>query len=413
MERIDDEHINEIRRFLIQSREELERLVPLVRKYFKWNKLPEPKEANVYAVDGSRMAKRLSGAIIYAVSAAGIGERLYYWNDIGTLFPYSNADDRIRIHMDTLEKRMGAMVSELGGELVLMDGTLSGALIRPPTYIESTTRKIYSKHGDTLLDASLDFLDLLDREWKVWRKQMKEEGVVSGPSLISRGRGGKDVFRILMEMSPSVKKSLWWVKDREDLIILFEYLEYLHALDRLFGGRTAAVAKTFYKSDVIGTVVEREGIKKAPIMVDTPVVASLSESPGYLPFNYRSGIKEAFPEFVISLMRHGKFQNLREILEVDEGNLVRARIQPAYVRFAEGGLIYLLEVPEKQDFERTLAEILSVAEDEYVIPLEYAHHSVVIKKKEFDAYVNAVLSALVGEDERFLSFLRYGREPLE
>jgi len=48
-----------------------------------------------------------------------------------------------------------------------------------------------------------------------------------------------------------------------------------------------------------------------------------------------------------------------------------------------------------------------------VIPLEYAHHSVVIKKREFDAYVDAILSAIVGEDESYLNFLRYGREPLE
>jgi len=105
--------------------------------------------------------KRLSGAIIYAVSASAVGDDIYYWNDIGALFPYSNADDRIRVHMDTLEKRMGALVSE-ESDLVLMDGTISGALIRPPSYANSTTNQLYERHGRTLLEASLDFLDALN-----------------------------------------------------------------------------------------------------------------------------------------------------------------------------------------------------------------------------------------------------------
>jgi len=203
------------------------------------------------------------------------------------------------------------------------------------------------------------------------------------------------------------------VVDAENLIVLFEYLEYLHALDRLLGNEIASIAKTFYRSDVIGTVAEREKLKKVPIMVDTPVVASLTDRSGYLRFSSKVGKKEALAQLILDLMEHGFFENLREILVLDGRKIEGARINPAYVRFADGGLIYLLEVPEGQDFEETLAKILSVAEDEYVIPLEYAHHSVVIKKREFDAYVDAILSAIVGEDEAYLNFLRYGREPLE
>ncbi|WP_297419034.1 DNA double-strand break repair nuclease NurA [Thermococcus sp.] len=412
MERIDDRHIEEIRHFLEESRGELERLVPLVRKHYRWGNLPEPEKASVYAVDGSRMARRLSGAIIYAVSASAVGDDIYYWNDIGTLFPYSNADDRIRIHMDTLEKRVGALAAETS-DLVLMDGTISGAIIRPPHYANSTTRKLYTAHGRNLLEASLDFLEALDLKWREWRREFKK-GIVSGPSLLARGREGKSVFQVLMEKgSKSLKRNLWWVADTENLIVLFEYLEYLHALDKLLGGEIASVAKTFYRSDIIQTVAEREKLKKVPIMVDTPVVASLTDRKGYLRFSSKVGSKEALAQMILDLMEHGFFKNLRDILVLNGRKIEGARIRPAYVRFADGGLIYLLEVPEKQDFEETLAKILSVAEDEYVIPLEYAHHSVVIKKKEFDAYVNAVLSALVGEDERFLDFLRYGREPLE
>jgi len=186
-----------------------------------------------------------------------------------------------------------------------------------------------------------------------------------------------------------------------------------------------AVAKTFYKNEVVKRTfkAERDSIKAklggrellnvAEMVVDTPVVSALSDKGGYLRFNYSEGPKRALPKLVIDIMREGKLENLRETLILDGQDVLGARITPAYVRFTDGGLIYLLEVPEKQDFEETLAKILSVAEDEYVIPLEYAHHSVVIKKREFDAYVNSILSALVSEDEKFLGFLRYGREPLE
>ncbi len=412
MERIDDRHIEEIKRFLQRSKKELERLVPLVEKHYRWENLPEPKTAGVYAVDGSRMAKRLSGAIIYAVSASAVGEDIYYWNDIGTLFPYSNADDRIRVHMDILEKRMGALVGEMS-ELVLMDGTISGALIRPPSYANSTTKQLYEKHGRTLLEASIDFLDALNLKWLEWRKNLKE-GVISGPSLLARGRKGRDVFQILIENgSNSLKKNLWWVADTENIIILFEYLEYLHALDRLLNCEIASIAKTFYRSDIIKTVADKENLKSVPIMVDTPVVASLTDKSGYLRFTSSTGSKEALAQLIFDLMEHGFFENLREILVFDGRKIKGVKLNTAYVRFADGGLIYLLEIPERQDFEETLSKILSVSEDEYVVPLEYAHHAVVIKKPEFEAYVNAILSALVSEDERFLSFLRYGREPLE
>ncbi|WP_297487759.1 DNA double-strand break repair nuclease NurA [Thermococcus sp.] len=416
MERISDAHVEGIRRFLEKGIEEVEKLRDGVRRHFRWEGLPSPSPGNVYAVDGSRMMKRLSGAVIYAVSASAVGERLYYWNDIGMVFPYKNVDERVRIHMDILEKRMGAISGELGADLVLMDGTISSALITPPTYASSTTRELYSKHGRVLVDAALDFLDFLDGQWASWKRELEEKEVLNGFSLPSRGWAGKEIFSVLMENGArSIKGSWWWVKDREDLIVLFEYLEYLHALDKLLGGQIAAVAKTFYKTDVVKKVKELEPriLGGSPTIIDTPVVASLTDESGYLRFSYIEKPKGGLPKLVVELMDHGKFQNLREGLVLDGGEIKGTRIKPAYVRFVKGGLIYLLEVPAWQDFDETLSKILSVAEDEYVIPLEYAHHSVVIKKREFDSYVSAVLSALVGENERFLSFLRYGREPLE
>jgi len=130
------------------------------------------------------------------------------------------------------------------------------------------------------------------------------------------------------------------VVDAENLIVLFEYLEYLHALDRLLAGEIASIAKTFYRSDVIGTVAEREKLKRVPIMVDTPVVASLTDRSGYLRFSSKVGKKEALAQLILDLMEHGFFENLREILVLDGRKIEGARIRPAYVRFLPMGGSY-------------------------------------------------------------------------
>jgi len=426
LERISDAHISAIREFLEKGKRVIEAMREAVLRHYSWEELPEPAEGNVYAVDGSRMTRRLTGAIIYAVSSVAIGEDLYYWNDIGMLYPYSNVEDRVRIHMDILEKRIGAMAYELGGDLVLMDGTLRSALIKPPTYADSTTKELYTKHGGKLLETALDFLEFLEKQWRSWKGELRERGFISSPSLPSRGVGGKDIFTLLMEnRSKPILESLWWTTDMEELVVLFEYLEYLHALDKLFGCEVGAIAKTFYKREVVERAyrLEFEGLKRklksrellnvAGMIVDTPVVSSLTSRRGYLKFSYSQGPKKAISNLVVDLMKEGALENLREILVLDGNDILGARIRPAYVRFTDGGLLYLLEVPEGQDFEETLSKIVALAEDEYVLPLEYAHHSVVIKKNEFDAYVNSILSNLIGEDEGYLDFLRYGREPLE
>jgi len=426
LERISDAHLEAIRNFLKRGTKVLDVMREAVLKHYRWNDLPNPVRGNVYGVDGSRMSRRLTGAIIYAVSSYAFGRDPYWWTDIGVLYPYSNAEDRVRVHMEILEKRIGAMAYELGGELILMDGTLSGALVRPPTYADSTTRELYNQHGKKLFETAVDFLQFLDKWWERWRRELKKTKFISSPSLLSRGLGDKDIFTLLMEnRSKPILQSLWWISDVEDLIVLFEYLEYLHALDRLFGCETGAIAKTFYKREVVGKTyeMEKENLKKklgsrellnvASMIVDTPVVSTLTFRRGYLKFDYAKGPKSAISHLVVDLMREEFFQNLRDILVLEENKILGVKIKPAYVRFADGGLVYLLEVPEGQDFEETLAKIVAVAGDEYIIPLEMAHKSVVITLGEFTGYVNSILSSLVGEDESYLNFLRYGREPLE
>ena len=412
MERISDVHLNAVREYLERQLETIGELRELVAEKYRWLPFPEPQRGSVYAVDGSRMMKRLSGAIIYAVSAAGIGENMYHWHEIGLVSPYKHVDERVRIHMEILEKRMGAMLGDMGADLILIDGTLSGSIIRPPSYIGLNTDRLYEKHKDNLYMIALGFLRLLERKWEEWRKQLENEGLINFPTLLSRGEGEKKIFEVLAEEGVSEAKGDWWKEDEEDIVILLEYLEFLHALDRLFAHNVASIAKTFYRDDIVRSVSKERVIP----MLDAPILDALSPAKGYVPFQPQEQ-KEKTPTLLVDdLMDAGYFNNLLKVVDrkINGGKRTYSeRISPFYIRFVEGGVIYLLEMPRDQDPLKTISLILSVSEDEYVVPLEYAHHAVVIKKPEFEAYVNAILSALVSEDERFLSFLRYGREPLE
>jgi len=412
LERISDIHLDAVRKYLRKQLETIGELRDLVAQRYSWLPFPEPVKGSVYAVDGSRMMKRLSGAIIYAVSAAGIGENMYHWHEIGLVSPYKHVDERVRIHMEILEKRMGAMLGEMGADLILIDGTLSGSIIRPPTYIGSNTDKLYDKHKDNLYALSNGFLKLLDRKWDEWKERLESEGIINFPTLLSRGEGGKNIFEVLAEEGVSEARGDWWKEDEEDIVIFLEYLELLHALDRLFAHNVASIAKTFYRDDIVRSVSKERIIP----MLDAPVLDALSPDRGYVPFQPQKEGEKTPTLIIDDLMDAGHFRNLLKVVDrkINGGKKTYSeKINPFYIRFVEGGVVYLLEIPGHQDPVRTIALILSVSEDEYVVPLEYAHHAVVIKKPEFEAYVNAILSALVSEDERFLSFLRYGREPLE
>ena len=412
MERISDVHLDAVRSYLLKQLKTIEKLRELVGERYTWHDFPEPKEGRVYGVDGSRMMKRLSGAIVYAVSSAGIGENMYHWHEIGLVSPYKHVDERVRIHMEILEKRMGAMLGEMGADLILIDGTLSGSVIRPPSYINSTTNDLYNKHGKRLLNVASGFLNVLSERWDSWKEKLQEEGVINFPTLLSRGERGKNLFQVLGEEGVEEAKNGWWKKDEEDITILFEYLELLHSLDKLFNHRVASIAKTFYRDDVVRSVLKEQIVP----MLDAPVLDALSSKRGYVPFQPVEKKEKSLTLFIDDLIDEGHFGNLLKVVDRKVNGDKRTyleKIFPFYIRFVDGGIIYLLEVPAYQNPEETISLILSVSEDEYVVPLEYAHHAVVIKKPEFEAYVNAILSALVSEDERFLSFLRYGREPLE
>lgn len=402
MPRISESHLEEVKCYLDSQLERIGTLKKLVlERGYSWKEFPQPKRGKVYAVDGSRMIKRLSGAIIYAVSSVAIGEDLLQWHEIGLVSPYKHVDERIRLHMETLESRIGAMTREIkGADLILMDGTLSGSIARPPAYINGTSKELYEGNRMDFLDTVRAFLELLEAEWVEWKEELEKGALINHSTIIARRR---DLFEYLKERTSFIESIEKDPTHRENLVIFLEYVEYLHALDRLLEGRVAFIAKTFYTDDVVKSATA--GIA---LMPDVPILDAISKKGGYFPFEYyRASMKWSLPEPIKELQRDGYLHNIAKLFKEDP---VRV-ITPAYVRFVNGGVVYLLETLNLD--KDVLGLILGVSEDEYVIPLEYAHHSVVIKKQEFDTYVDSIVNALVGEDERYLSFLRYGREPLE
>ncbi|GEM_PF-581535 len=420
MSRFSDSHLIKVKDYLDYQLSKIDKLSKLIRKYYSWKPLPQEKEGIIYAVDGSRMMKRLSGAIVYAVSAVAIGRTFKQWHEIGVVSPYKYVDERMRIHMELLEKRIGAIVAEQDkADLILMDGTLSGALIRPPGYIEEIRREKqtwYDKHADDLKNITEVFLEYLEEHWESLKGELFKEEFILANTLLSRDRNIIEKIKSECQDNALLKTIENNTGDRENLIIYLEYVEYLHALDKLLNYDIAYIAKTFYTNDILRDVEIREknDLERDGILVDlpdVPVIDNVSKGRGYLPFSYKTEKKKSLPK----PLRDLPDKYLKNVREVLKDPALSKTISPAYVRFENNGVIYLLEVPttNKRSFEETLSLILSVAEGEYVIPLEYAHHGVVIKKQEFDNYVDALINALVGEDERYLGFLRYGREPLE
>ncbi|NJE25976.1 5'-3' exonuclease [Thermococcus sp. MV5] len=411
MARISQSHLNDVKRYLDSQLERISGLKRLVVEAgYKWEDFPPERKANVFAIDGSRMVKRLSGAIIYAVSSVAVGEDILQWHEIGLVSPYKHVDERIRLHMEMLENRMGALTFELkNADLILMDGTLSGSIARPPAYLESATRHFYEEDKIGTVNLVKGFLELLDSEWDKWKRALDEEGVINYSTVMARREEVFELLKPYVVEEELVEKIESDPNYREDFIIFLEYLEYLHSIDKLLQGKVAFVAKTFYTDDIIKQVTEGKKESKHALMPDVPIIDSISKKRGYMRFRYRETRKWSLPE-VIKKAAGNKYLQRVMFLFPEEGNPVQS-IQPAYVRFIDNGVIYLLEAIELDD--ELLSAILSVSEDEYIIPLEYAHHTVVIKKQEFDTYVDAILNALIGEDKRYLAFLRYGREPLE
>jgi NurA-like 5'-3' nuclease len=370
MWRLSDELLEDFERSLEESYSKVVSLAKAIKH--RWRELPEPEKCSVCGVDGSRGVEKLSGLVFYIISAASVGEEIREMHEVTTLKPHMHIDERIRLHMHTSEYRLGCVAEE---EIVLMDGTLRGAIIRPPAYLDrdvyETLSKLYDLEG--VID---DFVEVLDR-WYEEIAQDTLEGKARKNYLLTR----TDYFERIERGCRKGEEG-----DVDNLKILMEYVEYLHALNRLLEKNAVFVAKSFYTSEFTSNL----SITDAAVLDYLAREQFGEEKAGFIQF--KPTLQKSLPWYARKFRR-----------------LDKAEIYGAFVRFADGGNIYLLESTQPID-EETVAKLCSFEVEGYLIPLIHAHRHAEIKKKELKTIMNAMLSAT---DPKYSFLLKRGRGVLE
>ncbi|MET1124946.1 MAG: DNA double-strand break repair nuclease NurA [Archaeoglobaceae archaeon] len=333
----------------------------------EWRELPEAKSCELVGVDGSRGMEKLSCVIFYAISAVAVGRDVLEMHDVGIVKPHVHVEDRIRLRMHTAEFRI-ASFSE--ADLVLLDGTLSGAIVRPPAYVERISveelRRSYELEG-----IVEDFVSFLDE----WVRELEDE--------VRRGEAKRTLTAADAVVENFERGYRRGESRREDLTIFLEYVEYLHALDRLLRKPVAFVAKNFYT-----TRLSKAGDALALELFAIERLRRQAE--GYVACFEKP--RKAIPSPLAEKFR----------------NVARAGIHSAYVRLSEGSNLILVESP--RGVEEAIAAIRSVEVDGYPIQLIHAHRYARIRKKELKAMMQAMISAI---DAKYAPMLRRPRDVLE
>ncbi len=381
--RLSDRILKEFSEKLDETLRVVERIADKIDK--KWLELPKPIKCKAYGVDGSKGCERFSGVVLYAVSGVAVGDELFELHDVTTLKPYKHIDERIRLHMSLMELRAGAMVDDV--DLILLDGTLSGFIIRPPVYAEKNTYKNLENCYE-LSNLLNEFLELLELWWDDIKRDVKE------------GRGRRETLLSRSKYFEKIEKSYRKGnnQDRENLVVLLEYIEYLHALNKVLDKDVAFVAKSFYTNEFVDSQE----------LTDTPILEMLAlkqfgeEKAAYIPFKRKNTEKWSLePETTLSKFILKKFKNIKNIIN---------NINAAFVRLIDYGNIYLVESNRKVDDE-LIGMLISLEADGYLLPLIHAHRYAEIKRKELKQMMLALISAM--NNPRYRLLLKKGREAIE
>lgn len=311
-------------------------------KDIEWRELPKEKvRSTVYAIDGSQGKQRLSGTIFYAVSSYAFGNgppyRLVYTNAM--LYNQGISDQIIRLQMGTLENKLGYLAGELGKvDYIMMDGTLTGSLTRPPVYPESVKdinalQAILDENFERLVD---DFLTELEMHYKSLQEKLKNEnrlseGVILADDFVETfmkrylKKGligyakkvkipscetapekipipleylekniGKKVEDILEDVKRKFCRTIVLDDIREAIHVVLSYLEYLYSLDRLLEMDLVYIAKSFYNR----RITQRLGID----VVDVPYLDAYlhmkfeGEIAGYYAFPEKVKVEHSIPD---------------------------------------------------------------------------------------------------------------------
>ena len=439
---IDRRSVNRIREMLQRGYEEAREKMTDI----EWRPLPERREScRVYAVDGSQGKQRLSGTIFYTVSSYAFGNgpsyRLVYTNAM--LYNQGISDQIIRLQMETLENKLGFLAAKLGEvDYVMMDGTLTGSLTRPPVYPESVRgiTTIKNALGDDELERLVDdFVGRLKKHYAELEASLKEKGKVSTGAIladevlgeyssyyramvghreknfdgalpeqlrvskrkleraIEKGKTVEELYREILD-EYGEDRTLSLEDARNAVHVVLGYVEYLYSLERLLDKKLIYVAKSFYNRKL----TQKLGID----VVDVP----------YLDAYLRKKFGEEIPGYYIITQGGGSISHrlpkvLRKHFPTVE-QYIENGVAMAYIRTMKGGVIYLFQTNGRIDDE-LLGRALWHESNGYFRPLQRAHEGVKIEKKSFEAELAALLNIIKKESPELRVFLKYGRSPLE
>lgn len=284
------------------SPEGLEEVLKRVKEL--WRELPPPASPGpAGAVDGSRNRKEFSGYVVYGLGAASLTFNGYdpvsleIDADVDLLKPYEYSDSRLRILMGILEfKRALSILPEVS--LLMLDGSVMGALIRPPSFYHEVSAE----------------KDVKEKVWKLFEEL--EENYTTGRI------NSKDFYtRIQNEFSG---------RNYAVAAGFLEYLEYLFTIYLLLeevkreGKCLVAVSK---RSDSRLHSLDR-------LLPDIAVLNLLNLPPGYLEpkqgrrvdeekkFKYPGKFDELLREFAftVSFVKLGDYVHKVEVLETPNLN---------------------------------------------------------------------------------------------
>lgn len=299
--------------------------------------LPSPSvPPSTGAVDGSRNRKDFSGYVVYALGAASAvftGEEpcsLEFDADVDLLKPYEYSDSRLRTLMGILEfKRALSVLPEVS--LLLLDGSVVGALLRPSSFFHELDRNSHLK----------------ERALELFERELKENYSL-------KGINAKEFYsQIASEYS-----------GREYAVVsgYLEYLEYLYTVYLLLK-RASEERKT-----VVAVSKRSEsrhyGLDK--LLPDVAVLNLLDLPPGYTePVEY-------------SITGEEKFQYPGEFEEL----LRSFRFTVSFVKLRNW--VHKVEVFGNLPFDEAVGYLNYYSVSGYPFPLAEVHRSVKIKSSDLE-----------------------------
>ncbi|MEM5883057.1 MAG: DNA double-strand break repair nuclease NurA [Candidatus Aenigmatarchaeota archaeon] len=319
---------------ILKKLEEIEKERKEIKPPWEDSIINELKGKRIAAEDGSINWVDFRTFTLYAVAS-----QLFYFDekmenikacDVDILWPCTRSEERLRFYMHIFETKVCLeAIRKFNPDLILLDGSLIGMLIRP-------FPSIFEPPVDVRRDVEKNFLEILN------------ENLENGIEIFS-----KKLWSDVEEKFPNFKI---------EVICYLEYLEHLLCVYKLLSNakdKIVAIAKTSRANDYFNLGIP-----------DMAIFEKYSKKEGISKPLQVGNVKWKFPILDEELKRFN-FTIFYSRLE-DRKNILKFEIPS--------------EIDEKQAKE-ILENIKSISTDGYPYLLKKAHDEVIIKKKDIEHLV--------------------------